>query len=146
MVIDSYFIPIFAKLPFGNGNFTRFNWRGWEFKDKYRAHEEIGDIFMLVTPGRNWIYLCNPEALLEVLKNNQRFPRPLELFEMVNVFGDNLSNVRPTSLFYLRGFANCRHRPRASSGRNIEKLQRLPSMSKTTYLFGPRVCIRLGTW
>lgn len=48
---------------------------------------------MVVTPGRNWIYLCNPEALVEVFKNNKEFPRPLKLFEMVKVFNDNLSNV-----------------------------------------------------
>lgn len=95
MVVDKkFFIPLFQKLPFGSGSFTRFNWRGWEFGDKYRAHEEMGDIFMVVTPGRNWVHLCNPEALTEVLKKEYNFPRPMELFEMTKVFGDNLSTVR----------------------------------------------------
>ena len=95
MVVDKkIFIPIFEKLPFGSGSFTRFNWRGWEFVDKYRAHEEMGDVFMIVTPGRNWIHLCNPEALTEVLRKERDFPRPMEIFEMTKVFGDNLSTVR----------------------------------------------------
>ena len=96
MVLDKrFFIPLFEKLPFGPGNFTRFNWRGWEFADKYRAHEEMGDVFMMVTPGRLWVHLCNPEALAEVLRNEKEFPRPLEIFEMTKIFGDNLSTACP---------------------------------------------------
>lgn len=41
MAIDPISIPFLKKLPFGNGTFTQFNWRGWEFADKYRAHEEM---------------------------------------------------------------------------------------------------------
>lgn len=94
MVVDKkIFIPIFEKLPFGSGSFTRFNWRGWEFSDKYRAHEEMGDVFMIATPGRNWIHLCNPEALAEVLRKEKDFPRPMEIFAMTKVFGDNLTTV-----------------------------------------------------
>ncbi|KAJ4286037.1 hypothetical protein N0V90_013384 [Kalmusia sp. IMI 367209] len=94
MVLDKrVFIPLFEKLPFGPGTFTRFNWRGWEFADKYRAHEEMGDVFLMVTPGRLWIHLCNPEALTEVLRKEKEFPRPLEIFEMTKVFGDNLSTA-----------------------------------------------------
>jgi hypothetical protein len=95
MILDKRFIvPLFEKLPFGPGTFTRFNWRGWEFADKYRAHEEMGDVFLMVTSGRLWIHLCNPEALVEVLRKDKEFPRPLEIFEMTKVFGDNLSTVR----------------------------------------------------
>jgi hypothetical protein len=93
VVGKSVFIPLFEKLPFGTGSFTRFNWRGWEFGDKYHAHQEIGDIFMVVTPGRNWVHLCDPEALSEVLKKEHQYPRPMEIFEMTKVFGDNLSTV-----------------------------------------------------
>ncbi|TVY16155.1 Cytochrome P450 4d8 [Lachnellula arida] len=94
MVVDKkIFIPLFERLPFGNGNFTRYNWRGWEFADKYRSHFEMGDLFMLVTPGRNWLYVCSPDILLDVFQRKSDFPRPLELFEMVNVFGPNLSTT-----------------------------------------------------
>lgn len=94
MVLDKrFFIPLFEKLPFGPDSFTRFNWRGCEFADKYRAHEEMGDVFMMVTPGRLCVHLCDPEALNEVLRKEKEFPRPLEIFEMTKVFGDNLSTV-----------------------------------------------------
>ncbi|KAH8704634.1 cytochrome P450 [Phaeosphaeriaceae sp. PMI808] len=98
MLVDKrIFVPLFEKLPIGSGSFTRFNWRGWEFADKYRAHKEMGDIFMMVTPGRLWVHLCNPEALSEVLRKDKDFPRPLEIFEMTKVFGDNLSTANGKS-------------------------------------------------
>ncbi|KAL2049437.1 hypothetical protein ABVK25_010341 [Lepraria finkii] len=94
MIVDKkIFIPLFERLPFGSGNFTRYNWRGWEFQDKNKSHLEKGDVFVVVTPGRNWLYLCNAEALLDVFQRRADFPRPLELFEMVKVFGPNLSTT-----------------------------------------------------
>lgn len=83
MLVDKkIFIPLFKRFPFGSGSFTRYNWRGWEFEDKNRSHLELGDVFVLVTPGRNWLYLCNAEALLDVFQRRADFPRPLELFGM----------------------------------------------------------------
>ncbi|KAL8837432.1 MAG: hypothetical protein Q9170_002516 [Blastenia crenularia] len=94
MVVDKkFFIPLFERFPFGTGTFTRYNWRGWEFADKSKSHEELGDVFVVVTPGRNWLYLCNAEALLDVFQRRTDFPRPLEIFEMVNIFGQNLSTT-----------------------------------------------------
>jgi len=95
MLVDkALFIPLFQKLPFiSESTFTRFNWRGWEFVDKYRIHEEVGDVFMMVTPGKLWLHLCNPEALAEILKKEEKFPRPMEIFAMTKVFGENLTTV-----------------------------------------------------
>ena len=117
MVVDKkMFIPLFERPSFGSGNFTRYNWRGWEFADKYNSHLEMGDVFMLVTPGRNWLYVCNAEVLVELLQRKSDFPRPLGLFgmhfslnyihgtnvtsEMVNKFGPNLSTVSVFLLIY----------------------------------------------
>ncbi|KAF2651590.1 cytochrome P450 [Lophiostoma macrostomum CBS 122681] len=94
MAVDKrIFIPLFERLPFGSGTFTRFNWRGWEFADKYKSHLEMGDVFMVVTPGRNWLYVCDPQALEVIFQRRGDFPRPLEIFEMVNIFGANLSTT-----------------------------------------------------
>lgn len=80
MIVDKKFvIPVFERL-FGSGNFTRYNWRGWEFADKCSSHLEMGDVFMLVTPGRNWLYVCNAEILMEIFQRRTDFPRPLEIF------------------------------------------------------------------
>lgn len=61
-------------------NFVRYNWRGWEVDDKAESHLEMGDVYMQVTPGGNSLYICNPDALLEIFKRRGDFPRPLQLF------------------------------------------------------------------
>jgi hypothetical protein len=53
----------------------------------------VGDVFMMVTPGKLWIHLCNPEALANVLRKEEKLPRAMEIFEMTKVFGDNLTTV-----------------------------------------------------
>lgn len=80
MVVDRKILSLFKKLPFGNGNFTRYNWRGWEIEDRYRSHLEMGDVYVQVTPEKNWLYLCNPEALMDVFRRRSDFPRPLQIY------------------------------------------------------------------
>ena len=65
-------------IPFGSGTFSRFNWRGWEIWDRYRAHEELGDGIMFVTPGKNYLQLCDAEAVSEIFRRRGDFPRPPE--------------------------------------------------------------------
>ncbi len=80
MVLYKLVIPVFRKVPFGNGTFTRFDWRGWEFADKYKAHEELGDAFFIVTPGDVLFLICDPDVIAEVFKRKLDFTRPLKIF------------------------------------------------------------------
>ncbi|KAK4184521.1 cytochrome P450 [Podospora australis] len=70
-----------------DNNFTRYNYRGWHEKDGIRAHEELGEAFVLVTPARNWFYLADPEALLNMYKRGKDFPRWVQITQMLDVFG-----------------------------------------------------------
>jgi hypothetical protein len=79
MSIDTLFIPFFKRIPFGSGTFTRFNWRGWEIKDRFRAHLELGDAFIFVTPGKNLLQVCNAEALADIFQRRDDFVRPTEM-------------------------------------------------------------------
>ncbi|KAI1762853.1 cytochrome P450 [Hypoxylon sp. FL1150] len=94
-IVDRKVVSFFKKLPFplGNGSFTRYNWRGWEVEDRHRSHLEMGDAYVHVTPGKNWLYLCDPEALMEVFERGSDFPRPLQTSEPLNIFGPNLMTV-----------------------------------------------------
>ncbi|KAI1736050.1 cytochrome P450 [Xylaria scruposa] len=93
MIIDRKIVQYVRKLPFGDCSFTRYNWRGWEVNDRCRSHLEMGDVYMQVTPGKNWLYLCDPDSLLDVFRRRSDFPRPLEIYELLNIFGPNLSTV-----------------------------------------------------
>ena len=78
MIVDRKIVSLARRLPFGSGTFTRFNWREWEIWDRYRAHEELGDAIMLVTPGKNYLQLCDAEAVSDILQRRMDFPRPPE--------------------------------------------------------------------
>ncbi|KAH6665986.1 putative cytochrome P450 [Halenospora varia] len=82
MIVDrKIFIPLFLRFALGSGSFTRYNWRGWGFKDKCRSHKEMGDAFVLVTPGRNFVYICNAQTVADVFQRRLDFPRPLERYD-----------------------------------------------------------------
>jgi hypothetical protein len=78
LVIDRKVCRFVRRIPFCSGNFTRFNWRGWEIQDRYRAHQQLGDALFFVTPGRIYLQLCDAEAVSEIFQRRADFPRPLE--------------------------------------------------------------------
>jgi cytochrome P450 len=95
MLLARYILPILQYVPFGNGHFSRFCHIGWEFDEKARAHVEFGDAFMFATPGKNWIYLCDADAIHDIIKRERsgEFARPVELLAMLDVFGPNISTM-----------------------------------------------------
>jgi cytochrome P450 len=56
----------------------------------FKAHQELGDAFIFVTPGKNWLQICNAETLADMFARKTEFTRPTEMLEMLNVFGPNL--------------------------------------------------------
>ena len=50
---------------------------GWEFRERYRMHQKLGDSFMLVTPARNWLYVGEPDAAAEIFNRSRDFARPV---------------------------------------------------------------------
>ncbi|KAK4038604.1 cytochrome P450-like protein [Parachaetomium inaequale] len=89
LLVDKQVVSLVRKLPgpLGNNNFTRFNYRGWHEDDGLRAHDEMGEAFVLVTPSRNWFYLADPEALFNMYRRGKDFPRWVEITKMLDVFG-----------------------------------------------------------
>ena len=110
LIIDKNIVQLFRRVPFGSGTFTRFNWRGWEIWDRYRAHQQLGDAIFFVTPGKNYLQLCDAKAVSEIFQRRADFLRPPEstgkvlaqtqlkdtnevLLEMLNIFGPNVGTV-----------------------------------------------------
>ncbi|KAH7110906.1 cytochrome P450 monooxygenase-like protein, partial [Dendryphion nanum] len=95
MLAGRHIMPFLRRLPFGNGNFTRFGYVGWQFDEKYKVHQELGDAVVFTTPGKNWIYICNADAIHQLIRQERQgeFARPVELLAMLDVFGPNLSTV-----------------------------------------------------
>ncbi|RWA14480.1 hypothetical protein EKO27_g558 [Xylaria grammica] len=81
MLVDRKVLRYVRKY-FGENAFTRYNWMGWELPDRYFSHHELGDVFMLVTPGRNWLYLGHPDIVMDVTRRRDDFPRCVELTQV----------------------------------------------------------------
>lgn len=83
MLVSDYLWPyidcVLSWIPFGSGSFTRYAHRGWDVHDRAKTFLELGDAFILVTTGRNWLYICNADTLMELLQRKSEFRRPLEI-------------------------------------------------------------------
>ena len=78
VLLDRTVLSFLRRLPLiGNSSFTRYNWRGWEVADRYHSHHQMGDLWVLVTPFKNWIYVNDPEALNSIFRRGADFPRPV---------------------------------------------------------------------
>lgn len=95
-VLDRKIVPIVRRLPFGLGDnsFTRFNWRGFDRVEGTRSHDEMGDAFTIVTPAYLWVYINDPDTVLDCLRRKSDFKHPVMMTEMLAIFGRNLSVVR----------------------------------------------------
>jgi hypothetical protein len=73
--------PILAVLRFvfGEINLVKYGSPGWQSKDRYKMHETLGDAVIHVSPGHNWLYICNAEAVNEIFKRSKDFDRPPDL-------------------------------------------------------------------
>ncbi|KAI8952860.1 hypothetical protein F4801DRAFT_539595 [Xylaria longipes] len=92
MLVDRK-VLYYVKKYFGESAFTRYNWMEWELPDRYSSHYELGDVFMLVTLGRNWLYLGHPDIVMDVVRKRDDFPRCVELTQVLNVFGPNIGSI-----------------------------------------------------
>jgi cytochrome P450 len=90
VIIGNIVITICRQIPFGTGRFTRFYAPGWASNDRHKVHTELGNAFVLVSPGGNRLYIADPQVAKEILKQRKRFPRDLHMMQMLSVFGKNV--------------------------------------------------------
>ena len=72
---------------------TRHCRLGWEYRERYRTYEQLGDAFVHVTPARNWLYVGEPRAVASVLGRHREFAHPTWMVASLGVFGPNISTV-----------------------------------------------------
>jgi hypothetical protein len=78
-MLTSDFILAIIRSIFGESDVTTYGRLGWEYHDKSAVHQQRGDAIVLVTPGYNWIYLCNAEAVNDIFRRRNDFDRPTEM-------------------------------------------------------------------
>lgn len=48
------------------------------------------DMFIVCTPGRNTLFVANAEATSQIVTRRNDFPKPLEMYGSINIFGTNV--------------------------------------------------------
>lgn len=69
---------------------ARFMVKDWMYEDKYRAHAELGDMFLVVSPGSIVCYVADPDLAQEVCMRRRDFIKPREKMKMIEPFGPNV--------------------------------------------------------
>ncbi|KAF2122013.1 cytochrome P450 [Lophiotrema nucula] len=93
MAWGSKLVRLARRLGIATENFDRFYLFGWEGNERYKVYAQLGDAFTLVTPGGNWIYVADPDAVWEALKRPREFGRNLEQLAVLDVYGRSLSTT-----------------------------------------------------
>ncbi|KAL9625277.1 MAG: hypothetical protein Q9160_000679 [Pyrenula sp. 1 TL-2023] len=84
---------IIDKLPFRLGSLNRYGRRAWHFHEKATSHLELGDAFAIVSPREIFVYVSDPDAIVDIFARRADFARPLEIYQMLAVYGSNVSTV-----------------------------------------------------
>jgi len=93
MVCGSTITRTLSALGLCTTNFRRFYFFGWEANERHQVHVELGPLFLLVSPGGNWLYVSDAEVIDNVLRHPKAFRRNMEQMSVLNVYGKNLSTT-----------------------------------------------------
>ena len=73
-------LKLLQSLPWGLGTFARCSYLGWSFQDKCAIHKELGDVFVLVSPGINEVIVADPEAVHSILARRKEYIKPAAMY------------------------------------------------------------------
>lgn len=62
-----------SHLLFGLGRWARCTVMGWAFMDKHALHDELGPLFVIVTPGGNEVTVADPQTTHSILSHRKEF-------------------------------------------------------------------------
>ena len=67
-------------LPFGLGRWARCTYLGWQFHDKHALHDELGSLFIIVTPSVNEISVADSQATHAIFSRRKDFIKPAVMY------------------------------------------------------------------
>lgn len=73
-----------AQLDQGNGwpSWCRFMIKDWSWEDKRSAHEQYGDVFLVVSPAGMICYVADADLAWDVLNRRHDFTKPRDKYSM----------------------------------------------------------------
>lgn len=58
--------------------YARYMIKDWMYEDKYRAHSELGDLFLVVAPGGLVCYTADAKMAINICTRRKDFVKPRE--------------------------------------------------------------------
>ena len=63
----------------------------WAWQKKFNPFKDMGsDIFIIAAPGHNSVFVADPEAITQITTRRNDFPKPIEIYGSVDIFGKNV--------------------------------------------------------
>ncbi|KAF1982728.1 cytochrome P450 monooxygenase-like protein [Aulographum hederae CBS 113979] len=85
--------PLLLKLPFGIGQFARHSTLDWFFIDKYKLHDERGQVLLKVTPGMMELHVADPAVNHQIYARKKDFEKPKWILDSAKIYGHAVSSV-----------------------------------------------------
>ena len=164
IALQTSFSSVFKHVPFDYFSVTRYCQLGWEFHDRYKTHQRLGDAWILVTPDKNWFYTSHAEAACEIFSRSREFGRPVWMIGRIIDYSTSQPSYGSLWSRCSQGlWAQCSHgkhhliplrnhvlisacRPKDLIGSGNVDLQRLLSMNKRAASCGKSRCIKHLIW
>ncbi|KAL3473124.1 cytochrome P450 [Aspergillus californicus] len=90
ILLEPLIFFILGLLPFQFGRINHYARRTWQFADKAESHLRMGGAWAIATPAEVFVYICDAEAIIDIIARRADFVRPIELYAPFNVFGPNI--------------------------------------------------------
>ncbi|KAL6714735.1 putative P450 monooxygenase [Lecanora helva] len=86
-----FLIPLMRKLP-RSWTYPWFDLcQEWAWNYRYQLFKYFGsDTFITVSPERNALYTADPDVVIQMTTRRNDFPKPLEVYGSLRLYGDNL--------------------------------------------------------
>jgi cytochrome P450 len=65
----------------------------WCYKNFNQTYAKYGDTFIVVSPSRNTIWTASPETIYQITQARDAFPKPLESYRILDLFGRSVVTV-----------------------------------------------------
>jgi len=62
----------------------------WEYQKLQEPWQRLGDTFLTVSPGSKLIWTSDADLIRQVTSRREDFPKPLESYEILGLFGTNV--------------------------------------------------------
>ncbi|KAL1607608.1 hypothetical protein SLS60_002542 [Paraconiothyrium brasiliense] len=84
-------------------SWCRFMIKDWAWEDKRRAHEEYGDVFLVVSPEGIICYSANAAFNHDVMHRRSEFTKPRDKYKLLEPYGPNVATAEgKTYRFHVR--------------------------------------------